>query len=274
MARYVIGLDYGTDSARAIVVNAETGEIADAAYWRVANGRTIVGLDFPPSGSAFVVFRKEGTGKGRRKEIAASSIIPIDGSWQVSFPVDWYSGGKTVKSFAWGALNDWTAEDDPDVKYFSGTATYRKNVQLDVEGEKPDRRIILDLGEVKNFAEVTVNGKKYPPLWRPPFKVDVTDVVKTAASLDIEVKVTNLWPNRLIGDDRLCADDCEWNQRPRNGIMEYGIKAIPDWVQRGELSPTGRKTFTTWKHWHKSDNLFPSGMLGPVKIVRETVSAE
>ncbi len=56
--------------------------------------------------------------------------------------------------------------------------------------------------------------------------------------------------------------------------MEYGIKAIPDWVQRGELSPTGRKTFTTWKHWNKSDNLFPSGMLGPVKIVRETVSAE
>ena len=128
-------------------------------------------------------------------------------------------------------------------------------------------RVMLDLGDVKNFAEVTVNGKKFPVLWRPPFRVDVTDAVKPGIdTLDLEIKVTNLWPNRLIGDDRLFADDCEWIGNTRKGVKEVKIKEVPQWVKDGKPSPTGRHTFTTFKHWSKEDDLLPSGLLGPVTI--------
>ena len=126
---------------------------------------------------------------------------------------------------------------------------------------------MLDLGEVKNFAEVTVNGKKYPPFWRPPFRVDITDAIKPGSdTLDLEIKVTNLWPNRLIGDDRLFEDDCEWIGRTRKGAKEVKIKKIPQWVKEGKPSPTGRHTFTMFKHWSKEDELLESGLLGPVTI--------
>ena len=78
--------------------------------------------------------------------------------------------------------------------------------------------------------------------------------------------MTNLWPNRLIGDDRLYADDCEWKGVVRKGVKEIGIKDLPQWVKDGLPSPTGRHTFTTWKHWDKRDELLPSGLLGPVLL--------
>ena len=71
--------------------------------------------------------------------------------------------------------------------------------------------------------------------------------------------MTNLWPNRLIGDEHL-PPDREWTPG-RNWLKE-----IPDWVKRGEQSPTGRHTFTTWHHWTKEDKLLPSGLIGPVVL--------
>ena len=126
---------------------------------------------------------------------------------------------------------------------------------------------MLDLGEVKNVAEVSVNGKSYPALWKPPFTIDVTDAAKGDGSLELQIKVTNLWPNRLIGDDSL-PPDCEWTARPYGRTTEWGIKEIPAWVKEGKPSPTGRHTFTTWKHWSKEDALLPSGLLGPVSLRR------
>ncbi len=262
--------------------DAETGEVRDAANWRAEGGRTVVALDFPPSGSAFVVFRRAAgkprdAGKsGKPGKSGLSGKSGISGPWQVAFPVDWYTGGKAVKTFDWPTLKDWTTDADPDVKYFSGTATYRKSVKCKMESVKLKNcaRFILDLGEVKDFAEVTVNGKVYPPLWRPPFRVDITDAVKTASGqqhdrIDLEVKVTNLWPNRLIGDDVLYPEDCKWEMRWHGWqkLNEPGIKEIPQWVKDGRTSPTGRHTFTTWKHWTKTDSLLPSGLLGPVSVV-------
>ena len=248
--------------------DAEKGTVADASTWRVENGRTVVRLDFPPSGSAFVVFRKEGTPSvGREASIAPQTIgsndlvARISGPWRVSFPVDWYTGGTDVKTVDWTALADWSANDDPDIRYFSGTATYAARVTC----PPALTRCVLDLGDVKNFAVVTVNGKTFPVLWRPPYRVDVTDALGGAAALDIEVKVTNLWPNRLIGDDALPAD-CEWKGGVRGGVKEIGVKEIPQWVKDGKRSPTGRHTFTTWRHWAKDEKLLPSGLLGPVKL--------
>ena len=263
--------------------DAETGEVRDAANWRAEGGRTVVALDFPPSGSAFVVFRRAAgkprgagkSGKPGKSGLSGKSGKPgksgISGPWQVTFPVDWYTGGKAVKTFDWPALKDWTTDADPDVQYCSGTAIY--HVSCPTSHVQPGTRMILDLGEVKDFAEVTVNGKAYPPLWRPPFRVDITDAVKTASGqqqdrIDLEVKVTNLWPNRLIGDDVLYPEDCKWEMRWHGWqkLNEPGIKEIPQWVKDGRTSPTGRHTFTTWKHWTKTDSLLPSGLLGPVSV--------
>ena len=85
-------------------------------------------------------------------------------------------------------------------------------------------------------------------------------------TIDLEIKVTNLWPNRLIGDETLCKPDCEWVAHPHRGQVEYSIKEIPLWVKEGKPSPTGRHTFTTWRHWTKDDDLLPSGLIGPVMI--------
>ena len=206
------------------------------------------------------------SGKTGKSGKAVSS--GISGPWQVSFPVDWYAGGTAVKTVAMTNLVDWTSFADADLKYFSGTATYRKSVKWNMENGKlkGGGRIVLDLGKVKDFAEVSVNGKAYPPLWRPPFRVDITEAVKE--SLDFEIKITNLWPNRLIGDDALYPPDCEWALRWHDWqkLDEPGIKEIPQWVREGRRSPAGRHTFTTWKHWTKKDALLPSGLLGPVSI--------
>ena len=126
---------------------------------------------------------------------------------------------------------------------------------------------MLDLGTVKNFAQVKVNGKGFPVLWKPPYRLDVTEAIPDDGNVDLEIKVTNLWPNRLIGDERLFAPDCEWLSRLHRGSrIEHPIRAIPDWVKEGRRSPTSRHTFTTWRHWSKDDKLLPSGLIGPVKI--------
>ena len=89
----------------------------------------------------------------------------------------------------------------------------------------------------------------------------------------LEIRVTNLWPNRLIGDEVLCKPDREWVAHPRRGSFEYSIKEIPQWVKDGKPSPTGRRTFTTWRHWTKNDKPLPSGLIGPV-IIRFGETAE
>ena len=113
------------------------------------------------------------------------------------------------------------------------------------------RSVVLDLGDVKHFAEVTINGKTFPVLWKPPFRVDITDAIGRAVStkppfsaassmppyqLDISIRVANLWANRLIGDDRQFADDCTWKGGVRNGAKEIGVKEIPMWVKEGGRS--------------------------------------
>ncbi len=246
--------------------NAETGEIRDAEEWREEGGRTYVKLSFPPSGSAFVVFRRASSAKSAHAPHRHEGrVINIDGSWNVSYPIDWYSGGTTQKTVVWDALADWKDIDDDDIRYFSGTATYTKRIP------KPKLqqcgRLLLDLGDIKNFAEATVNGKTYEPLWRPPFRVDITDAIQQGSEIELSIRVANLWPNRLIGDDILYAGDCEWKGEAKNGVKEIGIKEIPKWVKDGKPSPTGRHTFTTWKHWDKNDKLLPSGLLGPVRLI-------
>jgi hypothetical protein len=119
-----------------------------------------------------------------------------------------------------------------------------------------NRELWLDLGAVKNFAEVSLNGQNLGVLWKPPFRVNITSAAKPGMN-KLVVKVTNLWPNRLIGDEQL-PDDREWNGKR--------LASWPDWFLQGKPSPTGRLTFTTWHHWTKDDALLESGLLGPVTL--------
>ncbi len=99
------------------------------------------------------------------------------------------------------------------------------------------RRLWIDLGEVKNLAEVTVNGKSLGIVWHAPYRMDVTSALKPGAN-QVTIKVINAWVNRLIGDQQ------------------------PD--------ATTKYTFADVKPYKANSPLLPSGLLGPVKLERVT----
>lgn len=107
------------------------------------------------------------------------------------------------------------------------------------------------------MARVILNGTDLGVLWHAPYRLDVTAAAQAGANA-LEVQVTNLWPNRMIGDEQLPED----SERHANGTL----RAWPSWLLAGEPSPTGRYTFTTWRLWHADDPLLPSGLLGPVTL--------
>jgi hypothetical protein len=181
------------------------------------------------------------------------SPIEISGAWNLTFPPNWGAPDKVT----FDKLISWTDSTNSGVKYFSGTGTYTKEIDVPAADLRTGHCLWLDLGRVKNLAEVSLNGKPLGILWKPPFRVNLTDVARSGKNT-LEIKVTNLWPNRLIGDEQL-PDDREWNGKR--------LKEWPQWVLDGKPSPTGRFTFTTWHHWTKDDTLLESGLLGPVRLI-------
>jgi hypothetical protein len=123
-------------------------------------------------------------------------------------------------------------------------------------------RVYLNLGKVEIMAEARLNGKSLGILWKPPYRVDVTDALQIGAN-ELEIRVVNLWINRMIGDERLPKDS------ERNG--DGTLKEWPRWLLEGKSSPTGRFSFTSWRLWKKSDALVPSGLLGPVRLITSVV---
>ena len=229
----------------------ETGETVCAAKWHVAEEQAVVSIRLPAAGCVFVVFRSDNPDtplEAWRTKIARHEI-PCPWKVRFSSPV----GGEPAPQ-VFLELMDWSRSSDHALRHFSGSAFYTKTVGAPML--KPGERLMLDLGDVKDFATMTVNGKTYPALWKPPFIVDITDSLGEAGfvaheggakwvsstandhlptiDLQIEIKVTNRWPNRLVGDDFLPEGD--------------------------------RATWTSWKHWSKRDKLLKSGLLGPVAL--------
>ena len=243
--------------------DAETGSAFAARDFRREGSRTVVKLAMPARGSRFVMFRPSPTaGIGPEQERRAVGERALAGPWELEFPVGWYRGGCESEKVTIRSLSSWTNFADPNLKHFSGVATYRTTFRCEKGG-----RVVLSLGDVKNVAEVTVNGMTFPALWRPPFELDVTAALKGEGEEALEVKVANLWPNRLIGDERLPKEELEWK------ATFYGeaLAKMPAWLA-DPAHETKRRTFTTWRHWHRDDDLLPSGLLGPVRLVR--ISAE
>lgn len=229
----------------------DTGRIEEAPGFVMAGGRTTVPLRMDPAGSVFVVFRKPVP----ETELSAPESTPLQteqtlqGPWKVSFPA--IAGG--AKTVTFEKPVSWTDSPDPQIKFYSGTATY--SCAFDVPS--PVSGMMLDLGRVEVIAEVKLNGKDLGILWKPPFRVDISSAVKPGRN-NLEIKITNLWANRLIGDAQL----------PDDGQDRLNTVAVwPAWLLNRQPSPTGRSTFTTVHYFRKNDPLLPSGLLGPATIL-------
>ena len=170
----------------------------------------------------------------------------ITGDWEVTF--DPAYGPKEPVVFKY--LNQWNQHTDQLVKYYSGTATYKKKFEI----EDISQPIYLDLGNVEFMADVKINGIDLGLLWKPPYEVDITRALKKGEN-ELVVEVTNSWVNRLIGDEKQEAID---------------LSEIPSWLAKGKTIPSSskRKTYVTNKYYNANDRLVPSGLLGPVRLKR------
>ena len=199
---------------------------------------------------------------GTRTALIAPALpapITVSGPWQVSFP----PGLGAPKTATLDALSSWSDHADPGIRFFSGTATYEKVIDLPADMVGADRDLYLDLGDIAVIAEVELNGKNLGVLWKPPFRVRVDGVAK-AGENRLVVRITNLWRNRMIGDASLPDDDIEWgSQKKKNAYPARW----PDWLVQGKPRPSARIAFCTRKDvYAKDDPLLPSGLLGPVTI--------
>jgi hypothetical protein len=186
--------------------------------------------------------------------------LEIAGPWRVTFPANLGAPPEITLD----KLISWTEHSDAGVKYFSGMATYHKRFTIAAEAAVGIKRLFLDLGRVLVLAEVVVNGKNLGVLWKLPFRVDITEAVHPGEN-DLEIRVTNLWPNRLIGDEQLPAEN-QYGGGGRGG-SSGAIRQMPDWYLQGLLKPPGgRVTFTTWQHYTKDSPLLESGLIGPVQL--------
>ena len=208
--------------------NPQTGKTEKVSY-QIKDGRTIIPLTFESWQAYFIVFREKAKVASYTKPATTESIVAtVNGAWNVSFQ----EGRGAPKQVAFTSLASLSDNTDPGIKYFSGTATYDKTVNLPAVAK--NAHYVLDLGDVKNIAEVIVNGKNMGVVWKKPFRVDITDALKSGQNT-LQIKVTNLWVNRLIGD-----------------------------VQPGV---TNKITFTTMPFYRADSPLLPSGLMGPVRIL-------
>ena len=287
---------------------AEDGSISNASVWEEKDERTKVELNLKGTQSVFMVFRKPAPtadhpvsvvvsdtsanwnvqsdkngnaviyspqpleakvfyASGKEKTITTNPkpATEITGNWKVSFQP------KLDKPFEmdFPELIDFSKHSNREVNYFAGTATYHKTVNIESGLLEKGQKIILDLGEMNDIAEVKVNGKNLGVLWYPPYSVDITDVLKNGEN-KLEIAVTNNWANRLIGDEQEPAD-FEWG-KDRGEKMGRAMLAYPDWFIKNEPRPSqGRKTFSIWYYYRKDSPLKPAGLVGPVKLVVESV---
>jgi hypothetical protein len=209
------------------------------------------------------------TASGQKLSVEIPALpdpFEITGPWELDFPKGW----KAPERVTLERLISWTDHPNPGVKYFSGTGTYHRRFELPSGFAAHNRGFYLDLGRVAVIAEAKLNGRDLGILWKPPFRVDITEALQAGAN-ELTVNVVNLWPNRLIGDDML-PPDCDWIPPfhagnpvpPTHGSV---LARWPQWLLEGKPSPTGHVTFAAWKLWSKEDPLMESGLLGPVQIV-------
>jgi alpha-L-rhamnosidase len=211
-----------------------SGTIRDVVAFRQNGGCTIVPLEFDPCGSIFVVFRtpisSSAAGKATTNYPRNERVeLTLSGPWDVGFDPKW--GGPEKITF--DQLVDWTARSEAGIKYYSGTAIYRKTFDLTSLPRK-DTRVLLDLGELHEVGAVRLNGHDLGVIWTKPPRVDITNALRATENV-LEITVVNLWPNRQIGD--------------------------------ADLPKESQFTETNVHKFSSHSPLLPSGLLGPVRVL-------
>jgi hypothetical protein len=208
-----------------------TGAMRKAERYTIADGCTTVPLQLAAYGSTFVVFR-EPASVVRATGINFGTLRAVQelaGPWTVAFDPKW--GGPA--SIQFDRLVSWPARPEDGVKFYSGTAVYHRTFDL-AEPHASGSRVYLDIGPaVRDVVEIRLNGKNLGVLWTAPWRIDITDAVKPTDNR-LEIAVTNLWPNRLIGDAAL---------------------------------PVEKRLTRTNIVFGKDHPLLESGLLGPVRIL-------
>jgi hypothetical protein len=183
--------------------NAVNGKRIDATAFTQSNGTTSLPIKLNPFESYFVVFSKpvpsNATGKSAQNFATFKELQELSNSWKVQFDPAW--GGPKEVTFP--QLSSWITSAQDGIKYYSGKATYRTSFNLTPNGPVKtitnNKRLYLDLGNVKNIADIRLNGKPLGVIWCAPWRVDITNVIKEKNNR-LEVDVINLWANRVIGD--------------------------------------------------------------------------
>jgi hypothetical protein len=219
-----------------------SGERRDAVAFTQRGGRTIVPLRFPPYGSMFVVFRRPidraANGTAASNDPSLVAVHEFAGPWGVEFDARW---GGPAEPVVFSELLSWTERPETGIRYYSGPAVYRKTFDLPAGGQGTggNARWWLDLGEVKNLAAIRLNGQDVAVAWTEPFRVELTGRVQPEGN-ELEIEVTNLWPNRLIGDQRESAEK--------------------------------RLTNTNVRKFREDSPLIESGLQGPVRLLTESAA--
>ncbi len=264
-----LDIDMRSPDGQPEIWNANDGSIEKITEFTQAKSRTKTTLLLEPYGSRFVVIRRDNNApnydgtysalindiyqhKAKQREDQNTGVLT--GDWTVDF--DPNLGGPGGIKFE--RLVDWKDHPVDGIKHFSGTARYSKTFVIEPDDFEKGRPIYMDLGEVQQIAEVSINGKKLATLWKPPFAVDVTDAVKAGPNT-LDIDVTNTWVNRLIGDEYL-ADT--------SGYKMTGDTVA--WINNNEPPPAGERiTFTGFNFFASEEKrvLQTSGLLGPVTLI-------
>jgi len=219
--------------------DAVSGQHRFATAYRARDGSVEAPLEFAPCGSWFVVFREPASSHPPTSAANEPTLEPcaeLAGAWTVKFDPKW--GGPAVTQF--DRLASWSDSAEPGIKYYSGTATYTKRFDLPEPAAKKGQRTWLDLGDVRELAQVRLNGKDLGIVWSPPFRVEITEAMKPADN-NLEVEVVDFWPNRIIGDQSLPIEK--------------------------------RLTRTNIRKLTKETPLMEAGLLGPARLLRTPASS-
>jgi hypothetical protein len=211
--------------------DAVNGEHHFAKAYSQADGITKIPLKLGPCGSQLVIFREPARSHpaiAKQNDAEFAPIRELSGPWTVAFNPKW--GGPA--SIQFDSLVSWPDRDEPGIKYYSGTAIYKK--EFEVPSDAIGKSIQVDLGTIRELAEVKVNGQSCGIVWTPPFRVDITKALKPGVN-QLEVVVVNFWPNRIIGDQ--------------------------------SLPQAERLTRTNIRQLTRRSPLMPSGLMGPVHLL-------
>ncbi|AMR30812.1 glycosyl hydrolase [Mucilaginibacter sp. PAMC 26640] len=227
-----------------------SGKTSQITEFKTGKGTTEVPMRLAPYASAFVVFYGGNNWNAATvNDTTATTLLTLNGSWKVNFDPQW--GGPANTTF--DTLDDWSKNANDGIKYYSGTANY--HYQFNME-KMPAGPLYLDLGKVKNMARVTLNGHDLGVIWTAPWRVDISSALLPNNN-QLTIDVVNLWPNRLIGDE----------YKPDDGIIDG---RWPDWLLQGKPRSSGRFTFTSTRQYSKNSPLLESGLIGPVTITGQT----